>query len=106
MVVRPNVTNFILRPCRICVNLCDRFQKQPLLRAGLAVGTIPGETAVPTRRLHINLNRALLLLPIAFWLLTNGAVAAVTACAAGSVCYYVAVQPIDVCSGTGTGCAP
>lgn len=29
-----------------------------------------------------------------------------TSCAAGSVCFYVAVQPIDVCSSTGTGCAP
>src|SRR5438270_4861536 len=27
-------------------------------------------------------------------------------CAAGAVCYYVAIQPIDVCSSTGTGCAP
>jgi hypothetical protein len=26
--------------------------------------------------------------------------------ATGAVCYYVAIQPIDVCSSTGTGCAP
>src|SRR5947209_7536058 len=29
-----------------------------------------------------------------------------TSCAAGAVCYYVAIQPIDVCSSAGTGCAP
>src|SRR5207237_4877926 len=40
------------------------------------------------------------------WLVTNSAVAAVNACQAGAVCYYVAVQPIDVCSDAGTGCAP
>jgi hypothetical protein len=39
-------------------------------------------------------------------LVTNSAVAAVAACPAGLVCSYVAVQPIDVCSSTGTGCAP
>lgn len=37
---------------------------------------------------------------------TNSAVAQLTSCAAGTVCYYVAVQPIDVCSDTGAGCAP
>lgn len=34
------------------------------------------------------------------------AAAALASCAAGTVCYYVAIQPIDVCSSTGTGCAP
>jgi hypothetical protein len=36
---------------------------------------------------------------------SGGALAAVTACAAGTVCNYVAVQPIDVCADDGTGCA-
>jgi hypothetical protein len=37
---------------------------------------------------------------------SGSALADLTACAAGSVCYYVAIQPIDVCSSNGTGCAP
>jgi hypothetical protein len=58
-------------------------------------------------RLRLDLNSALFLLSAASaWLVTNSAVAAVTACPAGLVCSYVAVQPIDVCSSTGTGCAP
>jgi hypothetical protein len=58
-------------------------------------------------RLRLNLNSALFLLSAgSAWLVTNSAVAAVTACPAGLVCSYVAVQPIDVCSSTGTGCAP
>jgi hypothetical protein len=56
---------------------------------------------------RLNLNAALsLLAAAALWLVTNDASAQLTSCAAGSVCYYIAVQPIDVCSDTGTGCAP
>jgi hypothetical protein len=40
------------------------------------------------------------------WLSPGSAVAQLTSCAAGSVCYYVAIQPIDVCSDSGSGCAP
>jgi hypothetical protein len=58
-------------------------------------------------RLRFNRNSALFLLSAAsVWLITNNAVAAVTACPAGLICNYVAVQPIVVCSSTGTGCAP
>jgi hypothetical protein len=49
---------------------------------------------------------ALLLLWAAASLSPASALADLTSCAAGSVCYYVAVQPIDVCASTGTGCAP
>ncbi len=60
-----------------------------------------------TLRLCLNLKSALLLLAAAsLWLGSGSAVAQLTSCAAGTVCYYVAVQPIDVCSDTGTGCAP
>jgi hypothetical protein len=38
-------------------------------------------------------------------LVSGSAFGQLTSCAAGSVCYYVAIQPIDVCSSTGTGCA-
>lgn len=48
----------------------------------------------------------LLLLSAAACLATNRALAQLTSCAAGTVCYYVAVQPIDVCNDSGTGCAP
>jgi len=62
---------------------------------------------VAPSKLRLNLNSALLLLSAAFTLLaTNSALADLTSCATGSVCYYVAIQPIDVCSSTGTGCAP
>jgi hypothetical protein len=58
-------------------------------------------------RLRFNLNSALLLFSAGLLLLaTNSAVAAVTACPAGFICSYVAVQPIVVCSNSGTGCAP
>jgi hypothetical protein len=46
------------------------------------------------------------LLSAAASLSSGSALADLTSCAAGSVCYYVAIQPIDVCSSTGTGCAP
>jgi hypothetical protein len=46
------------------------------------------------------------LLSAAVSLSSGSALADLTSCAAGSVCYYVAIQPIDVCSSTGTGCAP
>jgi hypothetical protein len=49
---------------------------------------------------------AFLLLSAAASLSSESALADLTSCAAGSVCYYVAIQPIDVCSSTGTGCAP
>jgi hypothetical protein len=49
---------------------------------------------------------AILLLGAAVVLASSSARADLTTCAAGAVCYYVAVQPIDVCSSTGTGCAP
>src|SRR5690348_2542036 len=49
---------------------------------------------------------AALLLGAAALLSSGGARAQLTNCAAGAVCDYVAVQPIDVCSSTGTGCAP
>jgi hypothetical protein len=49
---------------------------------------------------------ALLLTWTAASLSSGSALADLTACAAGSVCYYVAIQPIDVCSSNGTGCAP
>src|SRR3954470_10563392 len=41
-------------------------------------------------------------------LFSSPARADLTTCAlsTGAVCYYVAIQPIDVCSSTGTGCAP
>src|SRR5438105_2483519 len=58
-------------------------------------------------RLRLRLEAALFLLPAAaLCLYSAGAVAQLTSCAAGTVCYYVAVQPIDVCSDTGGGCAP
>lgn len=40
------------------------------------------------------------------WIWQGSALAQLTSCAAGTTCYYVAVQPIDVCSDSGTGCAP
>ena len=49
---------------------------------------------------------ALLLLSLAASPWPGGARADLTSCASGSVCYYVAIQPIDVCSSTGSGCAP
>src|SRR5580704_3090084 len=39
-------------------------------------------------------------------LASNGALAQLASCPAGKVCYYVALQPIDVCSSSGAGCAP
>ena len=55
---------------------------------------------------HYLRKRALLvlLLPAVSW--SVPALADLASCATGSVCSYVAVQPIDVCSSTGTGCAP
>jgi hypothetical protein len=62
---------------------------------------------VVASKLRLNLNGALLLLSAALLLLaTNSARADLTSCATGSVCYYVAIQPIDVCSSAGAGCAP
>jgi hypothetical protein len=49
---------------------------------------------------------ALLLLWAAASLSSGSALGQLTSCAAGSVCSYVAIQPIDVCSSTKTGCAP
>lgn len=49
---------------------------------------------------------AVLMLPLAGLLWSDGALAQLSNCAPGSVCSYVAIQPIDVCSSTGTGCAP
>jgi hypothetical protein len=51
---------------------------------------------------------ALLLLGLAASVWPGGATAQslTTTCGTGRVCYYVAIQPIDVCSSTGTGCAP
>jgi hypothetical protein len=46
------------------------------------------------------------LLSAAASLSSGSALADLTSCAAGSVCYYVAIQPIDVCASNGTGCAP
>src|SRR5438067_11074467 len=49
----------------------------------------------------------LLLFSAAGCLASNIAFAQLTSCAKGTVCYYVAIQPIDVCSDTpGVGCAP
>jgi hypothetical protein len=49
---------------------------------------------------------AFLLLSAATCSSSGSALADLTSCALGSVCYYVAVQPIDVCASNGTGCAP
>jgi hypothetical protein len=49
---------------------------------------------------------AFLLLSAATSLPSGSALADLTSCTLGSVCYYVAVQPIDVCASNGTGCAP
>jgi hypothetical protein len=49
---------------------------------------------------------AFLLLSAAASLSSGSASADLTTCTTGSVCYYVAIQPIDVCTSTGTGCAP
>jgi hypothetical protein len=49
---------------------------------------------------------AFLLLSAPLSLSSGRALADLTSCATGSVCYYVAIQPIDVCTSTGTGCAP
>jgi hypothetical protein len=40
------------------------------------------------------------------WLNPGSAPAQLTSCAAGSVCYYVTIQPIDVCASSGASCAP
>jgi hypothetical protein len=83
------------------------FPKIAATSRGLVAGTIEGRQAVAVFRLRLNLNSALFLLSAASaWLVTNSAFAAVTACPAGSVCSYVAVQPIVVCANNGTGCAP
>lgn len=66
-----------------------------------------GRRAVATLTSCPMFKRALFLLPAAaLWLSPGSAVAQLTKCAAGSVCYYVALQPIDVCTDSGTGCAP
>src|SRR5437763_1060086 len=77
-----------------------------------SVDTKQGSRPVTAVRLRLSFNSALFLsLAASLWLVTNNATAQLTSCAAGSVCYYIAVQPIDVCA-TGattsnpTGCAP
>jgi hypothetical protein len=55
---------------------------------------------------HLVRYGALLLLGTAASFSPSSARADLTSCAPGLVCYYVAIQPIDVCSSNGTGCAP
>lgn len=60
-----------------------------------------------TLALRRNLKSALSLLAAGLpWLFPGNAAGQLTSCAKGTVCYYVAVQPIDVCSDSGAGCAP
>jgi hypothetical protein len=106
MVVRPKVTNLYCRHAAFA-SIFEFVPKIAATPRGLVAGTIQGRQAVAAFRLRLNLNSALFLLSaVSAWLVTNSAVAAVTACPAGLVCSYVAVQPIDVCASNGTGCAP
>jgi hypothetical protein len=97
--------NLILNASRIRVNL--RF-----MHVRRSAGEKRGGDSVITLRLRRNLESTLFLLAAASLSLYPGsAVAQLTTCAAGSVCYYVAVQPIDVCptgatTSNPTGCAP
>ena len=59
-----------------------------------------------TKDVKLRVNLSALLLSSTALCLVSGNSHAFPACAAGSLCYYVAVQPIDVCSDTGTNCAP
>jgi Metallo-peptidase family M12B Reprolysin-like len=62
---------------------------------------------VTTIMLRRSLGSALFLLIAACLCLPpRSAVAQLTSCATGTVCYYINVQPIDVCNNDGSGCAP
>src|SRR5207302_2291510 len=66
-----------------------------------------GRRPVVILKCPVNLEYQLIALSaVVLWLWSGSALAQLTTCTAGTVCYYVALQPIDVCATGGTGCAP